>query len=159
MEMLPPTPQNHGMIFAWDYSTVDKIILQDAEISKITTERLDHLLQDFNVIMSTNTSDIKYIKFIKMEIENDPNLPPVSSKPYTISLKHHEWVRKELKDLKKSGIIQCSLSPDVSLIVIVPRKCPPGSQVQETKRLFMEYQKLKVQPAAVLGNKISGVVT
>ena len=40
-----------------------------------------------------------------MNIEPDPNLPPVASKPNTLTLKDHNWVRNELEDVEKTGII------------------------------------------------------
>ena len=41
-----------------------------------------------------------------MDIETNPNLPPVISKLYTLPLKHQEYMRKRSrKDLKKSGVI------------------------------------------------------
>ena len=51
---------------------------------------------------------------------------------WKLCLKHQEWVRKELEDLEKARIIQRSLSLYASPIV-VPRKYPPGSPVQDTK--------------------------
>ena len=54
--------------------------------------------------------------------ETNPNLPPIVSKPYTLPLKCKEWVRKELEDLENEGIIQRSLSPYGSPILVVPIK-------------------------------------
>ena len=85
-----------------------------------------------------------------MDIETDPNLPPIASKPYTLHLKYQEWVRKELEDLEKAGIIQRILSPHASPIVVVPRKCPPGFPVQESKRLCVNYRMLNAQLPTVL---------
>ena len=61
----------------------------------------------------------------------DSNWPAIASKPYILPLKHQEMVRKELEDLEKAGIIQRSLLPYASPIVLVPRKYPPGSPVKE----------------------------
>ena len=60
----------------------------------------------------------------------------------TLPLKYQAWVGKELEDLEKVAIIQRSHSPYASPIVVVPRKCPPGSPVQETKRLCVDYKKV-----------------
>ena len=48
--------------------------------------------------------------------------PPVSQKPYTLALKHVQWVREKIEMLKKAGVIVRSVSP----IVIVPKKTAPG---------------------------------
>ena len=76
--------------------------------------------------MSSSSNDIGYTKLIKMDIETDPNLPPVASLPYTAPLQCQEWVRKRLEDLGKAGIIQRSISCYASPNVVLPRKCPLG---------------------------------
>ena len=81
------------------------------------------------------SNDKGYMKLIEMDIEMDPDFPTMVSKAFALPIKYQEWVRKELEYLEKGGIIQRSLSP-YACIVIVPRKCSPGSAVQETKRLF-----------------------
>ena len=52
--------------------------------------------------------------------------PPVSQKPYTLALKHVQWVREEIEMLEKVGVIVRSVSPWVSPIMIVPKKTAPG---------------------------------
>ena len=37
--------------------------------------------------------------------------PPIASKPYTLSLKHYDWVQKEITTLERAGIITKSISP------------------------------------------------
>ena len=45
-----------------------------------------------------------------MEIDTEDN-PPVSQRPYSLALKHVEWVRQELEALEKAGVITRSVSP------------------------------------------------
>ena len=52
--------------------------------------------------------------------------PPVCQKPYSLPLKHVEWVQKNLEILERAGVIQRSMSPWASPIVIVPKKSEPG---------------------------------
>ena len=47
--------------------------------------------------------------------------------PYVFPLKHHSFVQNEIENLEKDGVIQKSLSPYASPIVVVPKKAPPGS--------------------------------
>ena len=47
--------------------------------------------------------------------------PPVSSRPYTLPLKHYEWVQREIESLERAGVITKSMSKWASLIVIVPK--------------------------------------
>ena len=94
-----------------------------------------------------------------MYIETDPNLPPAASKPYALPLKHQEWVRKELENLEKAEIIQRSLSPYASPIIVVRRKYPPSCPVQETKNIFVDYRKLDTKLPTVCGGKSSGEIS
>ena len=50
-----------------------------------------------------------------MDIETDPNLSPIASKPYALPLKHQERVRKQLQIQKKTAIIQRSIPHYASL--------------------------------------------
>ena len=61
----------------------------------------------------------------------------MSQRPYTLPLKHHDWVKKEIKQLECAGVIKKSLSPWASLIVIVPKKLGPGEPPK--KRMCMDY--------------------
>ena len=75
-------------------------------------------------IMSSSSNDIGFTKLTEMDIETHHNVAtPIASKPYTLLLKHRKWVRKELEDLEKAGIIQKSLFPYASPITVLPRKC------------------------------------
>ena len=51
--------------------------------------------------------------------------PPICQKPYTLVLKHYEWVQKEVEQLEQTGIITRSVSPWTSPIVIVLKKSAP----------------------------------
>ena len=62
---------------------------------------------------------------LKMDIPTGDS-PPVCQKPYTLALKHVQWVREEIETLEKAGVIVQSVSPWVSPIVIVPKKTAPG---------------------------------
>ena len=48
--------------------------------------------------------------------------PPISSRPYTLPLKHYEWVQKEIESLEHAGVITKSMSSLASPRVIVPKK-------------------------------------
>ena len=47
-------------------------------------------------------------------------------KPYTLPLKHTEWVQRELEILEKAGVIVRSVSPWASPIVVVPKRTALG---------------------------------
>ena len=54
---------------------------------------------------SKNNKDIGRTTLIEMEIDMGDSLP-VAQNPYTLPLKHHEWVRKEIETLEKAGVIE-----------------------------------------------------
>ena len=53
---------------------------------------------------SKNNKDIGRTTLIEMEIDMGDSLP-VAQNPYTLPLKHHKWVRKEIETLEKAGVI------------------------------------------------------
>ena len=66
--------------------------------------------------------------------------PPVSSGPYTLPLKHYEWVQKEIESLEHAGIITKSMSPWICPIVIVPSKSTPREPLM--RRLCVDFRKV-----------------
>ena len=69
--------------------------------------------------------------------------PPIASKPYTLSLKHYDWVQKEITTLERAGIITKSISPWASPVVIVPKKSAPGEPPQ--RRMCVDFRRLNKQ--------------
>ena len=61
----------------------------------------------------------------------------MAQRPYTLSLKHHDWVKKEIEQLECAGIIEKSLSPWASPIVTVPKKSGPGEPPK--RRMCVDY--------------------
>ena len=52
--------------------------------------------------------------------------PPVYQKPYTLPLKHYNWVQQEIETIKHADVIKKSISTWASPIVVVPKKSTPG---------------------------------
>ena len=69
-----------------------------------------------------------------MAIDTDPNLLPVTSKPYPLPLKHHKLVKEEVENLLEAGLIERSMSPYAAPIIVVPRKSKPGVFLAERKK-------------------------
>ena len=61
---------------------------------------------------------------------------------YTLPLKHHEWMRKEIETLEKAGVIERSLSPWASQVIVVPKKSVPDEPPR--RRLCIDYRKVNV---------------
>ena len=71
-----------------------------------------------------------------MEIYTGDSLP-VEQSPYTLPLKHYEWVQKEIETLEKAGVIVI-VSPWSSLVIVVPKKSAPDKP--PCRRLVIDYR-------------------
>ena len=47
--------------------------------------------------------------------------PPIAKKPYTLAIKHHEWVKEEIDKLLEAGVIRESHSSWSAPVVVVPK--------------------------------------
>ena len=52
--------------------------------------------------------DFGRTKLVKMDIDTGDS-PPISSRPYTLPLKHYEWVQREIESLEWAGVIKKSI--------------------------------------------------
>ena len=87
-----------------------------------------------------------------------PPPAPIASKPYNLPLKHYDWVQKEIETLEQAGIIERSISPWASPIVIVPKKSAPGEPPR--KRMCIDYQKInKLQPEVTKADGGKGCIS
>ena len=102
-----------------------KVSLEDKDISQETQKALEKLCERYDEIISKNSGDIAKTMLVEMEIDTG-NHPPIALKPYTLPLKYYDWVQREIETLKCTGIIERSISPWASPLVIVPKKSAPG---------------------------------
>ena len=98
-----------------------KVLLENKNILPKTQEAFDKLCKKYDDIISKNSGDIGKTMLVEMEIDTG-NYPPIASKPYTLPLKHYDWVQREIETLERAGIIERSISPWASPVVIVPKK-------------------------------------
>ena len=61
--------------------------------------------------------------------------PPRAKKPYTLAIKHHEWVKEEIDKLLEAGVIRESHSSRSAPIVVVPKS-------DGGKRMCVDYRAL-----------------
>ena len=108
-----------------------KTDLEDAEISSTTKDKFEKICQVHDKAFSKNNKDIGKTQLIEMEIDTGDQLP-VAQNPYTLPLKHYEWVRREIETLEKAGVIERSLSPWASLVIVVPKKSAPEQTSTKT---------------------------
>ena len=86
-----------------------KVELEDADIKNTTRVSFEVLCEEQHEAFSKNNKDIGRTQLIEMEIDTGDNLP-VAQSPYTLPLKHYDWVRQEIETLEKFGVIERSLS-------------------------------------------------
>ena len=98
-----------------------RVKLQDAYVSEKDKNNFRNLCKEYEDIFSKSSEDIGHTPLVTMDIDTGDS-PPVCQRPYSLPLKHVEWVTKELEILKKAGVISRSVSPWASPIVIVPKK-------------------------------------
>ena len=106
-----------------------KVELQDAEVSKETLEKFKQLCEDQRAAFSQNNRDIGRTQLIEIEIDTGGSVSLAQS-PYTLPLKHYDWVRKEIETLEKAGVIEQSLSLWASPVIVVPKKSAPDEPLR-----------------------------
>ena len=116
--------------------------LEDKKIKEETRQEFNKLCDQFDDIISKESDDIGKSLLVEMDIDTRDS-PPIASKPYTLSLKHYDWVQKEITTLERAGIITKSISPWASPVVIVPKKSAPRELPQ--RRMCVDFRRLNKQ--------------
>ena len=116
------------------------------------------LCKEFVDVFSQDSGDLGKTPLMRMEILMGDN-PPISQQPYSLALKHVQWVQDEIETLERVGVITKSVSPWASPIVIVLKKTSPGELPH--RRMCVDYRMLnslllKVEKAHT---KAKGVLT
>ena len=122
-----------------EVETHRKVDLEDREIKTETKDKFNKLCDKYDNIISKNSEDIGKTLLVEMDIDTGDS-PPIASKPYTLPLKHYDWVKKEIDMLERAGIIDKSISAWASPVVIVPKKSAPGEPPQ--RRMCVDFRRL-----------------
>ena len=135
-----------------------KVELQDADITDEQQNAFKDLCAEFIDIFSTDSGDIGKTPLLEVEIGTGDSLP-ITQKPYTLPLKHTEWVQRELEILEKAGVIVRSVSPWASPIVVVPKRTAPGEPPKW--RLCVDYRAPNslLPPVKKAFSKAKGILT
>ena len=146
------------MVSPADIETHRKVELKDKEIDAEYKKQFEELCGKYKDIFSADSTDIGKTPLLQMEIDTGNN-PPICQKPYTLALKHAEWVKRELNILEKAGVIIRSVSPWVSPIVIVPKRTAPGEPPK--RRLCVDYRALNglLPPVQKAHSKAKGILS
>ena len=86
-----------------------KVQLWDLEVTPDVKQKFEELCERYEDAFSKNNEDIGRMKLVKMDIDTGDS-PPVSSRPYTLPLKHYVWVQREIESLEWAGAIAKSIS-------------------------------------------------
>ena len=141
-----------------DISTRDKPKLKDAKVSEEWRQQFEDLYKKYENVFSSSSTDIGKTPIVQMDIDTGDSLP-ISQRPYSLALKHVEWVRQKIEALEKAEIITRSVSPWASPIVIVPKKTAPGEPPK--KRMCVDYRALNnlLPKVTKAFSKAKGVLT
>ena len=157
-ETLPKIPPDTVFICSSaDVPGPRKVQLQDKDITTDIIQKFKELCEEYGVAFSKNNEDIGRTKLVKMDIDTGDS-PPVSSRSYTLPLKHYEWAQREIESLEHAGVITKSMSKWASPIVIVPKKSAPGELPK--RRLCVDFRKVnKLQQEVITAGKTKGQIS
>ena len=151
-ETLPEIPHDTAFLCSpADVPGPRKVQLQDKDITTDIRQKFEKLCDKYGETFSKNNEDIGRTKLVRMDIDTGDS-PLVSSRPYTLPLKHYEWVQREIESLEWAGVITKSMSKWASPIVIVPKKSAPREPPK--RRLCVDFRKVnKLQQEVITAGK------
>ncbi len=101
-------------------------------------EMLDEILTEYDDVVSKRPYDIENCKLIKHDIRlNDER--PIKRKQSLRSAKENEWIKGQIDEMLKNGVIEPSTSPYTFNIVIVKKKDGVGEGMD---RMCINYTSL-----------------
>ena len=155
---LPKIPHDTAFIcYPADVPGPHKVQLQDENITTDIRQKFEELCEEYGEAFSKNNEDIGQTKLVKIDIDTEDS-PPVSSRPYTLPLKHYEWVQGEIASLEHAGVITKSMSKWASPIVIVPKKSASGEPPK--RRLCVDFRKVKeLQQEVITAGRTKGQIS
>ena len=134
-----------------------KVQLQDKDITTDIRQRFEEICEEYGEAFSKNNEDIDRTKLVKMDIDTGDS-PPVNSRPYTLPLKHYEWLQREIESLERAGVIRKSMSKWANPIVIVPKKSAPGEPPK--RRLCVNFRNVNdLQQEVITTGKTKGQIS
>ena len=132
-----------------------RVDLQDADITPGMRSTFDTLCEKYPKVFSKGNEVL--VEHNWLQWTSIRRQPPVSSRPYTLALKHHRWIQEEIETLERAGIITKSMSPWASPIVIVPKKSQLGTP---KKRLCIDFRKINdLQQKVITEGKSKGCLS
>ena len=136
-----------------DIDTYRETKLKDAELSEQDREKFETLCIQYDDVFSKDSTDLGRSPLLTMEIDTGDH-PLIRQRPYSLALKHVEWVQEEIEKLEQAGVITRSMPPWASPIVIVPKKTAH-------RRMCVNYRMVNslAPPVVKAHSKAKGVLT
>ena len=126
-ETLPEIPHETAFLCSpADVPGPRKVQLQDKDITTNIRQKFEELCDEYGEAFSKNNEDIGRTKLVKMDIDTGDS-PPVSSRLYTLPLKHYECVQREIESLERAGVITKSMSKWASPLSLYQKNQLPGN--------------------------------
>ncbi len=115
------------------YELIDEEVM-DIHVKKM----LDKILNEYDDVVSKGPHDIENCKIVKHDIRlNDER--PIKCKQLSRSVKENEWIKGQIDEMLKNGVIESSTSPYTFNIVIVGKKDRAGEGMD---RMCINYASL-----------------
>ena len=158
LETLPEIPHDTAFICSSaDVPGPHKVQLQDKDITTDIRQKFKELCEEYGEAFSKNNEDIGRTKLVKMDIDTGDS-PLVSSRLYTLPLKHYEWVQREIESLECAGVITKSMSKWASPIVIVHKKSAPREPPK--RGLCVDFRRVnELQQEVITAGKTKGQIS
>ena len=156
-ETLPEIPHDTAFICSpADVPGPHKVQLQDKTITTDIRQKFEELCKEYGEAFSKNNEDIDRTKLVKMDIDTGDS-PPVSSRPYTLPLKHYEWVQREIESFECAGVITKSM-PKWASPIVIPKKLAPEEPPK--RRLCVDFRKVnELQQEVITAGKTKGQIS
>ena len=154
-----PMPPKSGMICSpAEVKYHRKLELKYHNASADMKRQFEELCSQFPEVFSTNNEDIGHTNLITTDIDTGDS-PSSAKKPYTLLLKHYDWVQQEIKCLERAGVITRSVSPWASPVIMVPKKSAPSELPR--RRMCIDFHTVNtLQPKVVKADsKTKGTLT
>ena len=90
------------------------------ELSKTVQNELNILLGEYEFQFTKDETSIGTTPLTSMTIDTGTS-DPISQKPYTIAIKHYQWVKDKIKKLLAAKFIHSSRSSWSAIIIVVPK--------------------------------------
>ena len=85
------------------------------------------LSDSYTDIFSKQATYIGKTDLIKITVRPKTDIKPIDPKPYILPLQHLAWLRQELTELERTGIISPSISNFASPVTLVFKKKHPST--------------------------------